>query len=45
MSEIIRLNINGAEYRLNAEGAAPLLFIVRQHLELNGTRFGCPANA
>lgn len=33
--------VNGAERTLEADGGAPLLDVLRNHLGLKGTRFGC----
>jgi aerobic-type carbon monoxide dehydrogenase small subunit (CoxS/CutS family) len=37
----IALNINGAVRTVEAEPAAPLLWVLRDHLDLVGTKFGC----
>ncbi len=37
----ISLTINGTEYELAVEGDTPLLWVLRDHLELTGTKFGC----
>jgi len=41
MSERLTLSINGAEHTIVADGAAPLLDVLRNTLSLKGTRFGC----
>jgi isoquinoline 1-oxidoreductase subunit alpha len=37
------LNINGKVLTVEAEGDAPLLWVIREHLQLTGTKFGCGA--
>ncbi len=34
-------NLNGASVSVDAEPNAPLLWVVREHLGLTGTKFGC----
>ena len=41
MPERFRLTINGAETALEADPDTPLLYALRNDLELKGTRFGC----
>lgn len=36
-------SINGEETRVEADPDTPLLWIIREHLKLTGTRFGCGA--
>ena len=38
---MITLNVNGQPREVDADPATPLLYVLRDHLELNGTRFGC----
>lgn len=38
-----RLNVNGRTVEVEAESATPLLWVLREHLGLVGTRFGCGA--
>ena len=35
------LNVNGAQRHIDAEADAPLLYVLRNDLELNGPKFGC----
>lgn len=35
------LNINGSKSKIDTEADAPLLYILRDYLELNGPKFGC----
>ena len=37
----IRLNVNGAVHELDIEPDAPLLWVIRDELNLTGTKFGC----
>ena len=37
----IRLNVNGAVHELDVEPDAPLLWVLRDELNLTGTKFGC----
>ncbi len=37
----ITLRVNGAERRVEADADAPLLYILRNDLELNSPRYGC----
>jgi nicotinate dehydrogenase subunit A len=41
VSERFQLTINGAKTEIAADGAAPLLYVLRNDLGLKGTRFGC----
>jgi len=38
---MIVLNINGAEYRLDIDPDMPLLWAIRDHAGLTGTKYGC----
>ncbi len=35
------LHINGAEHQLDVDPDTPLLWVLRDHLSLQGTKFGC----
>ena len=35
------LTVNGRRYQVRAEDDTPLLYLLRNHLNLKGTRFGC----
>ena len=35
------LNINGAQHSVDAPGEESLLFVLRNHLNLTGTKYGC----
>ncbi|MEK9673908.1 MAG: (2Fe-2S)-binding protein [Rhodospirillaceae bacterium] len=36
-----KINVNGKIVEVNADGATPLLWVLREHLELTGTKYGC----
>ncbi len=38
---MIRLDINGKKYEVDVAGDVPLLWVIREHLKLTGTKFGC----
>jgi isoquinoline 1-oxidoreductase alpha subunit len=35
------LNVNGKNHEVNAEADTPLLWVIREHVGLTGTKFGC----
>ncbi len=37
----ITLNINGQEHTVQVAEDVPLLWVIREHLQLTGTKFGC----
>jgi nicotinate dehydrogenase subunit A len=41
VSGTIRINVNGKEHTVAADGDTPLLYILRNDLSLNGPKFGC----
>ena len=41
MAQNLTLRVNGASRTVNVEPDTPLLYILRNDLELNGPRFGC----
>ena len=41
MKQTFTLQINGAPHTFEAEEDNPLLWIIREHLQLTGTKFGC----
>lgn len=41
MPQTFRITVNGAERMVTADGDAPLLYILRNDLGLNGPKFGC----
>lgn len=38
---MVKLNVNGKAVSLNVAPDTPLLWVLRDHLKLNGTKFGC----
>jgi len=38
---MISLNVNGKPVEVDAEGDTPLLWVLRDYLDLTGTKFGC----
>ena len=41
MADAIELSVNSKPYRLTVSGDTPLLYVLRNDLELNGAKFGC----
>ena len=41
MGEAKTLTVNGRRHRVRAEDDTPLMYVLRNHLNLKGTRFGC----
>lgn len=39
--ETFNLNINGKQQQVNVDPSTPLLWVLRDHLNLPGTKFGC----
>ncbi len=37
----MRIVVNNREYRINVDRDTPLLWVIREHLRLTGTKFGC----
>jgi len=37
----VTFRVNGRERRIDADPSTPLLWVLRDHLELTGTKFGC----
>jgi isoquinoline 1-oxidoreductase alpha subunit len=40
---MVKLNVNGRDIEVDAEGDTPLLWVVRDTIGLTGTKFGCGA--
>src|SRR5207249_12028595 len=38
---MIDLDINGRNQRVDADPGTPLLYVLRDHLQMNGAKFGC----
>jgi aerobic-type carbon monoxide dehydrogenase small subunit (CoxS/CutS family) len=41
MSQALTLTVNAATYKVAAAGSTPLLYVLRNELNLSGVRFGC----
>ncbi|WP_200826036.1 (2Fe-2S)-binding protein [Kibdelosporangium aridum] len=41
MAETFQLTVNGTEVEVTCDRDTPLLYVLRNHLDLKGTRFGC----
>ena len=41
MAKISELNVNGKKLRVDVDSQTPLLWILRDHLNLTGTKYGC----
>ena len=37
----MKLNVNGKAYEIDVDPSTPLLYVLRDHLQLNGAKFGC----
>ena len=38
---MIKLEVNGKQYEVAVDSDVPLLWVLRDHLQLTGTKFGC----
>ena len=38
---IVKLNVNGANHEVDVDPSTPLLYVLRNDLDLHGPRFGC----
>jgi len=41
MAKEIELNVNGKKLRVDVDSQTPLLYVLRDHLNLTGTKYGC----
>ena len=41
MPNVTSLNVNGKKLRVNVDSQTPLLYVLRDHLNLTGTKYGC----
>jgi len=41
MANVSSLNVNGKKLRIDADSQTPLLYVLRDHLNLTGTKYGC----
>lgn len=37
----LKLNVNGQQYEINVDPSTPLLWVLRDNLNLTGTKYGC----
>lgn len=42
---MLELNVNGTPHRVDVEPEMPLLWVLRDHLNLHGTKYGCGISA
>ena len=40
---MVKLNVNGRAHEVDLPGDTPLLWLIRDHLQLTGTKYGCGA--
>jgi nicotinate dehydrogenase subunit A len=38
---MVTLEVNGRAHQVDVDGTMPLLYVLRDHLQLNGAKFGC----
>ena len=43
--ETYQLNVNGQKMEVTADPSTPLLWVLREHLKLTGTKYGCGISA
>ena len=41
MAELINIKVNGKNHRVSADPEMPLLYLLRNNLQLNGPKYGC----
>ena len=41
MAKVSSLNVNGKKLRVDVDSQTPLLYVLREHLNLTGTKYGC----
>lgn len=41
MAKVNELNVNGKKLRVDVDSQTPLLYVLRDHLNLTGTKYGC----
>ena len=39
--KIFSISINGKTHEVNADPSTPMLWVLRDHLDMTGTKFGC----
>ena len=38
---MVAINVNGQRHEVSVDGNTPLLWVLREHLKMTGTKFGC----
>lgn len=41
MAKVTSLNVNGKKMRVDVDSQTPLLYVLRDHLNMTGTKYGC----
>ena len=41
MANVNSLNVNGKKLRVDVDSQTPLLYVLREHLNMTGTKYGC----
>lgn len=41
MSQLFTIRVNGTTHEIDCDPETPLLYVLRNHLQLNGPKFGC----
>ena len=41
MANVTSLNVNGKKLRVDVDSQTPLLYVLRDHLNMTGTKYGC----
>ena len=41
MPNVMTLNVNGKKLRVDVDSQTPLLYVLRDHLNMTGTKYGC----
>ena len=41
MANVTSLNVNGKKLRIDVDSQTPLLYVLRDHLNMTGTKYGC----
>lgn len=42
---VIQLKVNGREYKVDVDPSTPVLWVLRDHIQLTGTKYGCGVGA
>ena len=38
---VFKLNVNGKQHEVDVDPTTPILWVLRDHLDLQGTKYGC----